>query len=394
MKIEKKYLVLEKEINYHCTRNKIESCDQRNATDELVSAEKRLTLENSCHYNFLQVLLQMLTSQTDSQAFLSDLESSPQNLKWDKLSALVKALVQSMKMALKEARDEVVVCKRVMEEQSSLLESAAQKHEELLHQEEIAEAEREKQWENRLAEIRRKYEVLLTSQDDRNTAAENEMGESRNHLEESNKHLKLQLAQLHDIHKLYKNDRACLLSCVCLLTGSIQACLHQIHQLCFQKQFLVRLSRPVIHQEETFSKAGLKYFRTIVIVVLAANRLRRYGNSSTRLWVQDYSSSSIVVPYIGLKPSRHAASSSSTLSDKDISRWLRSEQVLLNARQCFSSLQGTLDLNTLRQHRMQGTTQINPDRPESCSKDSTDLKIDVLRCHSNFINKMLAHFNS
>ncbi len=407
LNIEKKFLVLEKEINYHCKRNKIEDCDQRKNTKELVSTEKRLTLENDSHCMFLQALLEMMTSQA---YLVSGLENAPENLKWAKLASLVYSSVQSMKMAFGQAREEIAICKNVMEKQSSLLACATQRHEEMLSQHEVEEEEREKQWENRLAEIKRKYELLLMDRDNGSTAIETqvrncvcELEESkkvRDHLEQSNKNLKLQLTQLSDVQKLHKHDRACLLSCVSLMTGTVLACLHRLQQLHFQKQFLVRLSKSIQTTETQVRLAN--HFRSIALVVLAANRLRRLRSESTRLHMQNHSGYSVIIPYIGLKPSRRTSNASSLSlelahSDTDISQWLRSEQVLSDVRQCFSSLQSTLDSHTLQQHRNQDPNRVGRSlRPciESAEGQlgDRDLTTNMLKCHSNFINMLQTHF--
>ena len=73
--IEKKFLILEKEINNHCRRNEIEVCNQRKAVTELVSMEKQLTSENNSHWMFIHGLLEIVTTQEHSKYLGLDLEA-------------------------------------------------------------------------------------------------------------------------------------------------------------------------------------------------------------------------------------------------------------------------------------------------------------------------------
>ena len=52
--IAKKYLVLDREISYHCNRDKMES---KKSTGKLESMNKKLSSENVVHCRFLTELL-------------------------------------------------------------------------------------------------------------------------------------------------------------------------------------------------------------------------------------------------------------------------------------------------------------------------------------------------
>ena len=85
-----------------------------------------------------------------------------QSCDWNKLAHTVKCSVQTQLNLLKQAREELDCCKVVIERQNSLLENAAQLHEDALVKQELEERERENIWEQRLTKVRQSYESLLT----------------------------------------------------------------------------------------------------------------------------------------------------------------------------------------------------------------------------------------
>ena len=86
------------------------------------------------------------------------------------LAHTVKCSIQTQLNLLKQAREELDCCKVVMERQNSLLENAAQLHEDALVKQELEERERENMWEQRLTKDRQSYESLLTEGSGRTNA--------------------------------------------------------------------------------------------------------------------------------------------------------------------------------------------------------------------------------
>lgn len=407
--IQDKFLVLEREIDYHCAREKHETKEARQKVvrKELISLRKRLTSINDSHCKFLKKLLDIFASENWVDSVSTD--SS-----WGNLSSVVEMAIQSAVKSLKHAKEEITYCKTVMERQNTLLEDAAQMHEEAVTKLALEEEGREQQWEQRLTEIRRNYESILTERDSGNVDLQDQikhgvcelekLKRTNSRLQQSNSSLNLQLDQLKDVHKLYRSDRACLLSCVCLVTGSLFASTNRIQQLCYQKQLIVQLTsgKDFRHHTEPLPKSEhshenrqdgphVSHFKVVAIAVLAANRLMRLTNESLRL----YKSTGLgndghfdsMFPYVGLKANTHRTQSKHQFSDRDTARWLRSEQVLLSARKCFSGLQTTLDSYTMEQpHETVTATGTEVE-------DIKDhLKTSVLLCHCNFLNSMKIHF--
>ena len=404
--IENKYLVLEREISHHCIMNLEETSQQNQVMEDLLSLKKRLASENEAHCNFLQTLLDLIAHESPSTAH------SPSAPKWGKLSASVLASIESVLASLQ-------CCKTVLERQHLLLEDAAQMHEEALSRLALEKEERERQWEHRLAELKRNYEMLLMERDgevslnppiqasrDAITSEHSEqLKKPISKQEQSNSDLTSQLAQLKEIHKVYKNDRACLLSCVSLMTVSCYSALNRIQQLCFQKHALVHLlgrshqafrSRTGIvegSEPQNSAQPPIKVLRlkVIAIVVLAANRLQQLRTDTAQFFKSNFPMSetglcwTTMLPHIGLKPSRSGLTARGcVLSDVDLARWLRSEQVLVDARRCFSGLQATLDSYTCHPHPSS--------RKPAKSGEGKKLRRLVLQSHSDFIAAVSAYF--
>lgn len=410
--IEKKFLVLEREISYHCSRDKLESSRKKQSSGKLKSMKQKLSLENDIHSRFLTELLQLLRPE-DSEV--------SQSYDWNKLAYMVKSSVQTQLNLLKQTREELDCCKMVMERQNSLLESVAQLHEDALAKQ---ERERESLWEQRLAEVRRSYEALLTEGSGRTNAnlqplltehfhQLEELRREKHQLELSNTALSSQLSQARSSHKSYKNDRACLLCCVCLLAGSLFACQERIQHLCLQKQLLLQTVDPQLRQPRYSSRygshslpehlnRGIVHFRIVTIVVVALFRLRKLKGRRLQPSLSNFSEVRDhlgVLPYIGLKASRSSSSECvGVVSDRGLARWLRSEQVLLDVRECYSSLQKPLDVHSVRCNR-EHDQQAGVQKPtsiislQSSRELGEELKSLVFKCHQDFLGKARRHFD-
>ena len=389
--IQHNYLVLEKEISNHCLTNTLESSQLKKNTDRLTSLNLKLTSENSLHCKFLKELRQMLAPE----------EISKTGPDWMQLSAAVRSSVKVLLNSLTQAQEEIQCCNLVMARQNSLLESAALMHEEGLARQALEEKEKERQWKQRLTEIKRSYESMLLKEDSgydtvpgpqsqcRETACKcRELRRLNQALSVSNSRLNSKLVQAKSSHKIYKSDRACLLTCVCLLAGSLFTCLQQAQRLRHQKQLLLHMWEEANYQLEGEKKQeqgsmqnnrkhGTARLRIVGIAVRSVIRLQILKEKSHLLFTSSNNSLSIT-PCINISKGTEfnlkSGPSEGAILDRDIARWLRSERVLQDVRKCFSSLQGSLDRHT--QH------------PEQDSTQREQFRAMVMACHQDFLNRM------
>ena len=169
---------------------------------------------------------------------------------------------------------------------------------------------------------------------------------------------------------------------------------------------------PQLHQPRCSSKdrghslpkclnSGITHFRIVAIVVMALFRLRKL--KSTRLSSSEFRNHLGAFPYIGRKAYGSKLTTSSSecvgvVSDRGLARWLRSEQVLLDVRECFSSLQRSLDVHSLH-HSHEHEQQAGVQKPMSISSSRTfgelckEFKSLTLKCHQDFLGKARGHFN-
>ena len=384
--IEQKYLVLEKEISNHCKKNREDSAHQQLADKEMGSLRKRLEAEHKDHCDFLQVLLSLIPQEY----YPTSTAIGAVNLSgWAKLSTSLMTSVQLVLKALAHLKREVNCSKMVLERQNTLLESASQLHEEALSKQALKEEEKEKQWEKRLVELKRNYEVLLMAKgvttSSHSTRSEGGVAATLEMLSDKQgqaSDVHSQLTQLKEAHKTHRSDRACLLSCVSLMIGSLHALHKQNRQLRYQKNVLIQLlkqSHPVY--PITVSNRGRTFrFRVTVLVVIAMNRLKAMAAHFIA------SNSVHAVPYISSKDKAKKLTSNA-LTDVDIARWLRSEQVLLDVRRCYSCIQSTLDLCTSLKHKPHFASSVKGLLPEATNvAGHRDLKSMVMTCHLDFLN--------
>lgn len=382
-----------------------------------MSLNRKLVSDNAVHCRFLAALLYLISPEK----FLSGFEN--QSSDWAKLSTAVKASVEAVLNCLREAKEEIECCKLVMKRQSALLESAAHLHEETLIKHEVEDGEREKQWERRLAELKKSYESMLMAGGGKDVDVQSQFRGQFHMLEElrkvnlqlelSKSSLSSQLARAKGVQKVYKNDRACLLSCVCLVAGNLFASQRKIQQLRFQKQLLLRLyplqklhslragytqdhssqDKSLFSQERCVR--GIVYFRILVIVVLAVCKFRRLKSRSLRLSSDKCNRLSMPV-YIGLKNNRSnsiANPSEAVATNRDIARWLRSERVLLDVRECFLGLQSSLDVHSMHQHsKLKLHRSSSTLSKDMLGKRDVGFETLVMGCLVGFLNKISCHF--
>ena len=388
LKSQEKVQSLRVEIKSLQVGNKHVTSQHTATKSKLTSLQRKLATVNNVHCKFLQALLEDFTAIGDSNSNDVQIETN-----WTKLSETIKESVSSLIQSFLQARKESECCKLVIGKQRSLIETLERLHEE--SEGKITAAKwrgmEEKPWNSHV------------DSDERHASTHDEMKKhiyqsldelkcSQIQLKKTNKRLRSELTRLKQVCKVYKNDRACLLSCVCLLVGNIFPILSQIQQLCFQKCLLKQMRTTTLSSTQipTQSSAILR-FRRVIIVVLAINRLIRLKNGSTQLFKTVISPAEInqsnfvsTSVHLGLK-SRHLTTLSQ-ISARDILQWMRSEHVLLAVRKLFSTLQSTLDRCTLDEKDFQSGTY-------SKRQIIDHLKLSLKECHGNFMKRMNSYFN-
>lgn len=222
----------------------------------------------------------------------------------------------------------------------------------------------------------------------------------------SKQQVETHLARLQEVHQTYKNDRACLLACACLLAGSLFPTLERIQQLLVEKSLLQeqisshkklqmqvcelvaliqayigdspqtengkdrkngkngKNGTPCLVSPSEYMHHPLLRFRKLVIVILAVNRLLRLCTESMVTFSLRGTGSGNLNPNLrvcvgtrdGKVPSRKkrgVARLSPRCSNKDLVGWLRSEAMLIEVRESFTELQSVLDACTVFHHPYQ-----------------------------------------
>ncbi len=244
-----------------------------------------------------------------------------------------------------------------------------------------------------------------------------------------NQQLEEQLSQVQEVHRGYKNDRACLLACNCLLAGSLFPTLARVQELTKQKKVLLRQlalceklrqqvigivrsiqsdigepqSQSVLENSQCSiignSKSPttpLLRFRKVSIVILAVNRLKKMGKQTTCLFSINLSSicNHHITVQLGQRLSKHSHSPQQHQAT-DIASWLRSERVLSDARDCFSDLQSTLDSITSKQNSSYNQSPIRQRLSSNQKLECQRVIINPTKnCFVQILEKMSCRFHS
>ena len=213
----------------------------------------------------------------------------------------------------------------------------------------------------------------------------------------SKQQVEVHLTRLQEVHQTYKNDRACLLACTCLLAGSLFPALERIQQLLVEKSLLQKQisshkklqmkvcelvaliqayigdspptenrknGTPRLVSPSEYVYRPLLRFRKLVIVILAVNRLLKLCTESMVTFSLRGTGSRNLNPNlrvcVGTRdrkvPSRRkrgVVRPSPRCSNKDLVGWLRSETMLIEVRESFTELQSVLDACTVLHHPYQ-----------------------------------------
>ena len=324
---------------------------------------KRLTAANDTHVEFLHSLQNDLCCVDLTKELCEDASNRTT------LMGVVRYGVQSLVKELELSRVDLKSANNTMARQKSVLEIVTKLHEDAVSKLSSSCMEKRKDCcKNRLVDLKLKYDSLLTGQEKlleilqtevKNCAEEmSRLKMVNRELEAGREQLKRQLEQLRCTHKGYKTDRACLLSCVCLLLGSVFPLYDQVLRLRFQKQYLtysaskmcayghcVHSSASGVEGEGVPHFSSQQKFRAIALAIIAVNRLRKQVKNSSKLSGHKHRETRdgriAATNKFPVCLGRHHRSCRSL--DQDTARWLRSEAVLEQARQCMTGLQARLD---------------------------------------------------
>ncbi len=310
---------------------------------KIAHLQRKLAAANHTHLESLQSLQEELNHHAGSNIRQEEPVSDHKVM----LGIVIRDIQQVMKeselreVELKKANDTVA-------RQKSALDILRK-----LHEETVAKLSLTSKNDQSLRSFKLKYNDLLAEQEKLLSILQNEArtcAEEMNNLkltnsmmEDNTKELTKQLEEKCTYLNKYKSDRACLLSCVCLLLGCVFTSHDLVQRLRFQKKYLTYSMRDTHTSEDEFivCPSPHRHFRVVTLVLIAISRLRRQTSYSSRL--SKYQDKTTITgrgyPVI-LGLSRHG---SCTGTERDIARWLRSESVMGHVRECMTDLQPVLD---------------------------------------------------
>ena len=331
---------------------------------------------------------------------------------WTNLSNAVSTAALALCKALKGWKKEAKSLKSTVSNLKSTLDSTRAMHKETTCKLTLNHEEQETQWNQRNKQMKANFEALLIEAENKVLSLQQRLDgalQDVTQLSESKQQLEIRLGQLQETHRVYKNDRACLLSCTCLLAGSLFPALLRLQQLQLQKAILlkqlleaqklhksvgevvtsiqdhigVHIASSVEHSgregsdnESTQPRAFLPLlkFRKAVIVVLAVRRLQVMHSHNNVLFKVNYPRNvcQFQIPvHLGLREKRVSNDTSPMAgsspphthptfshripkpSSKELAGWMRSEKALLEVRESFTHLQSLLDSCTTQQKQLQ-----------------------------------------
>ena len=456
---------LKKELDASRQNYDQEKSNHQNTLEKLDTARQTHRNDSEEHCRFLSLLHEQLrmtvNSSIPSGSLDSELESNhswpststplkqPVPADWANLSNAVSTAALALSEALKRSKKEAKSLKSTVSSLKSMLESTRAMHKETTCKLTLNHEEQENQWNQRNEQMKANFETLLVEAENKAFNLQQRLDDALQdvaQLGESKQQLETRLKQLQETHRVYKNDRACLLSCTCLLAGSLFPALLRLQQLQLQKAILLKqlLEAQKLHKsvvevvssiqdhigvhivsktehsgredqisdnERTQPQAisSLLKFRKAVIVVLAVRRLQVVCSHNNVLFRVNYPRNvgQFQIPvHLGLREKRSPNKSSGSsppptsytkLSSKElhIAGWMRSEKALVEVRESFTHLQSLLDSCTTqhqKQHQLQNRGQGS--RKEKSVKDSH--RTLVLRpakaAFETLLEKMGGHF--
>ena len=397
--------------NHQITVEKLDTLEHsyRNDSDEhcrflsLLHEQLRMTVNNS-----IPIASESSDSELESNHSLPSTSTPlkyPVPSDWANLSNAVSTAALALSEALKRSKKEAKTLKLTVSNLKSTLESTRVMHKETTCKLTLNHEEQENQLNQRNEQMKANFETLLVEEENKALSLQQRLDDALQdvaQLGESKQQLETQLKQLQETHRVYKNDRACLLSCTCLLAGSLFPALVRLQQLQIQKAVLLKqllesekLHKRVVevvtsiqdhigvhivpgteHSKESqlsdnersqpHAIPSLLKFRKAVIVVLAVRRLQAMHSQNNTLFRANYPRNvgQFQIPvHLGLREKKSPGSSPPPSythlvkpSSRELASWLRSEKALVEVRESFTHLQSLLDSCTT-QHQKQRQVQ-------------------------------------
>ena len=416
------------------------------------------------HCRFLSLLHEqiMLTANSVSQSGSSDseLESGPSTstpikqavpLDWDNLSKTVSTAVLDLCDAFKRSKKDSKILKSTAVKLKSTLESTLAMHKGTTGKLKLEHEEQETLWIQRNEQMKAHFEALLVEMENRALHLQKRLDSTLHDfasLTHSKQQLEAQLKQLRETHHVYKNDRACLLSCTCLLAGSLMPVLARLQQLSLQKAVLLKqlmgserlrgsaievvssiqdhigthVASQAKHSTQTNildsnrnqprATLPLLKFRKVVIAVLAANRLQTICLENNTLFKANFArnacpfqvpvhlgyrdkktpNDSPNIRYTSAPQSARSSNPSRTFSSKEVAGWLRSEKVLVEVRESFTHLQSMLDSCTSQQQWQNKGQTLRQDKSSRTSRHSTVVLRPAKSAFETLLEQIGGHF--
>jgi len=284
------------------------------------------------------------------------------------LAGVIQHRVKCTVKELEDCRVELEEAANTIDRQKTVLEVVSKLHEDTAAKlGKLCAEKRTDSSRSQEVNFKLKYNELLTEQEKllcilqneaKSCTEEMEMLQLANRkLETSKKKLEGQLEHLRHSNTNYKKDRACLLSCVCLLLGSVFSKQDQLQQLRFQKHYLTYcLSKINTRPSTSPSACGSEeildmlqsyqsHFKVVGLAIVAIHRLQRQARNSSRLFkYHDRLEVRNKLPerddfpiFLGMW--QHESFS----RDQRLCIWLKSESIVELARTCMSDSQVMLD---------------------------------------------------
>ena len=461
---------LKKELETWQQNYEEEKNNHQNTQKTLNSLTKVHKADIEEHCRFLCLLheqLQLATNSTSSGSADADLKSEPSwpltstPLKqsvptdWTKLSNAVSTAALALCEALKQSKKEVKHLELTVSNLKSTLESTQATYKETTCKLTLNYEEQEHQWSQRNEEMKAHFEALLLEAESKAITLQQRLDDALQdvaQLTQSKQKVGDQLRQLRETHRTYKNDRACLLSCTCLLAGSLFPSLLRLQQLSLQKAILLKqlhesqkLHNDVINvvssiqddigkhivsctdsssnrqsqvsnseQAQPHALLSLLRFRKVVIVVLAVRRLQTIRSENVLFRANFPRNASLfqIPVLLGLRDKRTTKSSPTANkspphshtctrptvshhvhapkpSSKDLAGWMRSEKALMEVRESFTQLQSLLDSCTAQQVKGHGSRK---ERNSTKDPHRTAVLRPARSAFEVFLEKMASHF--
>ena len=458
---------LKKELESLQEGYKQEKNDHQKTLESLDSLRESHSAAMEEHCRFMSLLYEQLRLNANSVSSISpDSDVDPGSLQpltstplhqsiplsdWSKLSEAVSTATLALCEAFKRSKQEAKGMKVTISKLKTTLESTRIAQKENICRLTLKNEEQENQWRQRYEKMKAQFEELLVKADKKAQSLQQRLesvSKAMVQLEQSKNQLESRFDHLQETHRVYKNDRACLLSCTCLMAGALFPALLQLQTLTLQRSILhkqvlesQKLRSSVIEvvksieahigkhvPTDTQSDTGddkraqpcasalpLLKFRKVAIAVIAARRLQMIRREKQVLFRTKFPSTGHMmcqIPvHLGIRERRtpnvspRTTSSSSTSypqkmldsTSRDLAGWMRSEKALLEVRESFTNLQSLLDACTTQQQKQHQYLKPKHTRGHGLKKDNAPQKVTavVRPARSAFealLTKMIDHF--